>query len=110
MATINDQAYCSIKCKADEDGVRKVEEAFTKVLEGVSIATDVDADLLRMMVRLAVSRALALGLHPKTAAEAGARREDDEELEPEAEPTQTSEVWRCGWKLRSSLAHDNLWH
>lgn len=54
--------YCSPKCKADEDALRSAESSVTGQLADISVATDVDLDLLRMMVRLVVTRARALDL------------------------------------------------
>lgn len=58
------QVYCSRKCKTLEDDLRSAEAGALGKLAGISAARDVDLDLLRMVLRLLVTRARALGLRP----------------------------------------------
>ena len=59
------QVYCSRACKSREDALRSAEAGALSKLEGISIARDIDLDLLRMMLRLVIMRATALGLRPE---------------------------------------------
>lgn len=58
------QVYCSRACKAREAGLRSAEAGAVGKLAGISAARDVDIDLLRMVLRLLIARARALGLCP----------------------------------------------
>lgn len=59
------QVYCSRACKIQEDELRSAEAGALGKLAGISATQDVDLDLLRMMLRLVVTRARALGLRPE---------------------------------------------
>lgn len=75
--------YCSRACKSQEDALRSAEAGALGKLEGVSFARDVDLDLLRMMLRLVVTRASALGLQPESTQEVntgGAPGKEHEEV------------------------------
>lgn len=77
------QVYCSRTCKSQEDALRSAEADALGKLEGISLARDVDLDLLRMMLRLVVTRATALGLRPDSsqAVDAGGVQENKQHEE-----------------------------
>eukprot|EP00903_Cladosiphon_okamuranus_P008244 g7936.t1 len=56
--------YCSRACKAREAALRSAEAGAIGKLAGISAARDVDIDLLRMVLRLLITRARALSLQP----------------------------------------------
>ncbi|CAM9294139.1 unnamed protein product [Scytosiphon promiscuus] len=56
--------YCSRTCKEHEAILRSAEAGALGKLAGISAVRDVDLDLLRMMLRLLIMRAKALGLCP----------------------------------------------
>lgn len=78
--------YCSRACKSQEDALRSAEAGALGKLEGISFARDVDLDLLRMMLRLVVTRATALGLRPESTqdVDAGGAQEGKEQGEARA--------------------------
>lgn len=61
------QAYCCRTCKTQEGALRSAEASAIGKLAGISAARDVDLDLLRMVLRLLVTRAKVLGLRPDDA-------------------------------------------
>lgn len=65
VPTETQQVYCTSTCKNTENELRSLESGLLRQLADVSTATDVDFDLLRMMVRLVITRARALGLQPQ---------------------------------------------
>ncbi|CAM9252890.1 unnamed protein product [Choristocarpus tenellus] len=55
-------AYCSKECEEKESGLRQAERAALRATHGISTAASVDVDVHRMVVRLIVTRAMALEL------------------------------------------------
>lgn len=80
--------------------IRTVEANAVDKLGGISAARDVDLDLLRMVLRLLVMRAMALELLPKDDMGSGKRgqHEDEHGAEAREEMRKVSEVrkWRLG--------------
>lgn len=64
--------YCSRACKSQEEALRSAEAGALGKVEGISFARDIDLDLLRMMLRLVIMRATALGLRPESTQEVDA--------------------------------------
>lgn len=75
------QVYCTRTCKAREDELRGAESGALGKLAGISAARDVDLDLLRMILRLLITRAAALGLRPDETMEGDAREVANPERE-----------------------------
>ncbi|CAM9909254.1 unnamed protein product [Ectocarpus sp. 12 AP-2014] len=73
--------YCSRACRAQEDALRAAEANALGKLAGISAARDVDIDLLRMLLRLLITRAKALGLRDPSGNSDSASRGVDEEGE-----------------------------
>lgn len=65
------QVYCSRTCKDHEAALRSAEAGAVGKLDGISAARDVDLDLLRMMLRLVITRAKALRLRPMVSCSGG---------------------------------------
>lgn len=65
------QVYCSRTCKDHEAALRSAEAGALGKLASISAARDVDLDLLRMMLRLLITRATALGLRPSVNGSSG---------------------------------------
>lgn len=70
--------YCSRACKAQGAALCAAEAGAAGKLAGISAARDVDIDLLRMMLRLLITRAKALGLKPPDDNKSGGGENDDE--------------------------------
>ncbi|CBN74163.1 conserved unknown protein [Ectocarpus siliculosus] len=73
--------YCSRACQAREDALRAAEASALGKLAGISAARDVDIDLLRMLLRLLITRAKALGLREPSGDSDSVSRGVDEEGE-----------------------------
>ncbi|CAM9395772.1 unnamed protein product [Ectocarpus fasciculatus] len=73
--------YCCRACQAQEDALRAAEASALGKLAGISAARDVDIDLLRMLLRLLITRAKALGLREPSGDSESVSRGVDEEGE-----------------------------
>lgn len=96
--------YCRRACKAQEAALRAAEAGTVGKLAGISAARDVDIDLLRMVLRLLIMRATALGLKPPDSNSGGENDKEEQENGDDAAAGEEKEVRKsrrrflcCGW-------------
>eukprot|EP00904_Undaria_pinnatifida_P001821 jgi/Undpi1/1163/HiC_scaffold_10.g04625.m1 len=99
------KVYCSRACKSREDALRSAEAGALSKLEGISIARDIDLDLLRMMLRLVIMRATALGLRPENTQKVDGRGSGEDQEHKEAEAGGEGPLLLQQWRNLHSLMH-----